>query len=176
MPGQLVSRYAAARLLGRDRQTVERAVRTLAPDAYQKGQPRWRLERIAEILAMSPQQRREAGRAVDRYSIRSAKLDGMRAEYERQVEEITAEPSLDSRREMALALAPLLQAYQTTYLDLGRSLHLAADDVLSARAELIFQELMTEVSEAAQWPRHGENFFLRMLQAMAPDADDDEAA
>ena len=78
MPGQLVSRYAAARLLGRDRQTVERAVRTLAPDAYQKGQPRWRLERIAEILAMSPQQRREAGRAVDRYSIRSAKLDGMR--------------------------------------------------------------------------------------------------
>ena len=48
-------------------------------------------------------------------------------------------------------------------------------DVLCARAELIFQEMMDEVSAAAEWPRHGENdFWIRMCEVMWPD--EDEAA
>ena len=50
MTGQLVSAYAASRLLERDRQTIERAVRGLTPDAFERGQPRWRLSRIIEVL------------------------------------------------------------------------------------------------------------------------------
>ena len=76
---------------------------------------------------------------------------------------------------MALALAPLLHEYQTTYLDIGRSLRIADDDVLGVRAELIWSEMMDEVSEAAAWPRHGDDFLLKMIQAM-PLTDDDEAA
>lgn len=176
MSEKLVSRYAASVQLGRDRQTIERAVRNLPPDAYHKGQPRWRLERIAAVLAMTPQQRRHAGKARDRYNIRAAKLDDMRAEYEERVEEIAVAP-LDKRRAMALALAPALQAYQLDYLRIGRSLRIADDDVIAARSEMIFSELMDEVSEAAQWPRYGNgaDFFIKMLQAM-PGTDDDEAA
>jgi hypothetical protein len=87
---------------------------------------------------MSPKQRRETGKFRDRYSIgRSKALDGMRVMFEKQVALIRAEPSLDRRREMAVALAPLLHEYQTTYLDIGRSLHIADDDVLVARADLV---------------------------------------
>jgi hypothetical protein len=175
---QLVSSYGASRLLGRDRQTIERAVRHLAPEAYQKGQPRWELGRIVDALAMSPKQRRETGKFRDRYSIgRSKALDGMRLEFEKQVALVSAERSRAKRREMAVALAPLLHEYQTTYLDIGRSLRIADDDVLVARAELIWSEMMDEVSEAAEWPRYGDgaDFFIRMIEAM-PHADDDEAA
>ena len=77
---------------------------------------------------------------------------------------------------MALALAPLLHGYQATYLDIGRSLRTTDDDVLSARAELIWSEMMDEVSEAAEWPRHGDDFFIKMIEAMPSHTDDDEAA
>ena len=46
----LVSSYGASRALEKDRQTIERAVRGLAPDGYEKGKPRWRLARIVEAL------------------------------------------------------------------------------------------------------------------------------
>lgn len=77
---------------------------------------------------------------------------------------------------MALALAPLLQQYQTTYLDLGRSLRIADDDVIGARSELIWSEMMDEVSAAAEWPRHGSDFLMRMIEAMPHADDDDEEA
>ena len=43
--------------------------------------------------------------------------------------------------------------------------------------ELIWSEMMDEVSEAAEWPRYsdGADFFITMIEAM-PHADDDEAA
>ena len=43
--------------------------------------------------------------------------------------------------------------------------------------ELIWSEMMDEVSETADWPRYGDgaDFFIRMIEAM-PHADDDEAA
>lgn len=47
---RLVSAYAASRLLERDRETIQRAVRGLAPDSSEKGKPRWRLARIVEAL------------------------------------------------------------------------------------------------------------------------------
>jgi hypothetical protein len=175
MSGQLVSAYAASRLLERDRQTIERAVRHLAPDVYERGKPRWRLARIIDALAMKPQARREIGKFRNRYSLRSKVLDDMRRTFEEEVALIGAEPSLEKRREMAVALAPLLQEYQTKYLDVGRALRSVGDDVLSARAELIWQEMMEEVAAAAEWPRHGDDFWVKMVEAM-PYTDDDEAA
>jgi hypothetical protein len=174
---QLVSAYAASRLLGRDRQTIERAVRHLAPDGFEKGSPRWGLARIIDVLAMSPQERRETGKYRDRFTLgRSKALDGLRVMFEKGIASISAEPSLDRRREMAVALAPVLQEYQATYLDIGRSLRIADDDVLGARADLIWSEMMDEVSAAAEWPRDGSDFFAVMFDAMWPNADDDEAA
>jgi len=172
----LFSINRTAGLLERDRATLVRALRHVPADGYAKhGQPRWRMETIRNALAIKPQARRETGKFRDRYSLRSTKLDSMRREYDKQIALIRAEQSLDNRREMALKLAPLLEQYQTTYLELGRSLCIVDDDVLSARAELIFQELMDEVAAAAEWPQHGGDFWIRMCGAMRCCDDADEA-
>ena len=98
----------------------------------------------------------------------------MRLEYEKGLALIGAEPSLDKRRETALKLAPLLEQYQAAYLEIGRSLHIADDDVLTARSDLIWSEMMDEVSAAAEWPRHNSDFFAEMFNVMWPHADDEE--
>ena len=175
----LFSINKASGLLERDRQTLVRALRHVPPDGYRGDQPRWRMPTIVAALAMKPQERREAGKCRDRYGIRGSQvLDALRATFVKRVKQIGAEPLCDKRREMAVALAPVLQQYQTAYLDAGRSLGIADDDVLGARAELIWSEMMDEVAEAAEWPRHGEDFFLTMIEAMRPYGPhaDDEAA
>jgi hypothetical protein len=170
----LFSVNGAANLLEKDRQTLVRALRHVTADGFERGQPRWRLPTIVNALMLKTEARRETGKCRDRYSLRSPTLDVLRREYEKRVASIAAERSLDKRRDMALQLAPLLQEYQTTYRDIGRSL--VNDDALSARAELIFQEMMDEVSAAAEWPRHGDDndFWIRMCEVMWPD--EDEAA
>ncbi len=173
----LFSINRAADLLERDRATLVRALRRVPADGYEGGQPRWRMPTIVDALAMKSQARCEAGKYRDRYNIsRSKALDGMRVMFEKQVALISAEKSLDKRREMAVALAPLLEEYQATYLDVGRSLRIVDDHTLGARAELIWTEMVEEVSEAAEWSRHDGQFLIRMIEAMGPHVDDDEAA
>jgi len=153
-----------------------RALRRVPPDGYSKqGQPRWRLPAIINALAVKPQVRRETGKFRDRYGLRSATLDALRREYEEQVASIATEKSLDVRRAMAVAVAPLLQEFQKLYLNVGRSLRIADDDVLGARADLIWGEMLDEVSAAAEWSRD-DGFFERMSEAMWPHADGDEPA
>ena len=169
-----LSAYAASRQLGRDRQTIERAVRHLAPDAYERGQPRWHLERIVDALRKTPEQRREAGRYRDQFSLgRNKALDGLRLMIEKQIVLIGDEPSLDKRRQMAVALAPQLAEHHALFLSTARSLGIASDDVLGIQSDLIWCEWLDEVSAAAQWQRD-EGFGIAMLTAAWPD-DDDEA-
>ncbi|WP_439400331.1 hypothetical protein ACRQ5Q_43060 (plasmid) [Bradyrhizobium sp. PMVTL-01] len=170
----LFSINRAADLLEKDRATLVRALRHLPPEGYSKhGHPRWSMQTIRNALAVKPQARRETGKFRDRYSLRSTKLDRMRLEYEKGLALIGAEPSLDKRRDMALALAPLLEQYQAAYLEIARSLHIADDDVLTVRSDLIWSEMMDEVSAAAEWPRD-EGFFERMYEVMWPHAEDEE--
>jgi hypothetical protein len=167
----LFSINRAADLLERDRATLVRALRHVPPDDYERGQPRWRMQTIRNALAVKPKQRHATGKFRDRYSLRSTKLDRMRLEYEKDLALIGAEPRLDRRREMAITLAPALAKYQQVYLSVGRSLRVADDDVLGARADLIWSEMMSEVSAAAKWPRDGSDFFQVMFAAMWPNAD-----
>jgi len=167
----LFSVNRAADLLERDRATLVRALRHVPPDGYERGQPRWRMPTIIDALAVKPQA--ETGKFRDRYSLRSRVLDDMRRTFEEEVALIGAEPSLERRREMSIALAPLLEQYQAAYLEIGRSLHIADDDVLTARSDLIWSEMMDEVSAAAEWPR-SDGFFVKMFEVMWPHADDEE--
>ncbi|WFU45928.1 hypothetical protein QA640_44855 (plasmid) [Bradyrhizobium sp. CB82] len=102
---------------------------------------------------------------------RSKALDGMRCVFERQVGLISKEKSPNKRREVAVALAPVLHEYQATYLEIGRALRVVDDDVLSARADLIWQEMMEEVNVAAEWPRNGDDFWIRMCEAVPSHTD-----
>jgi hypothetical protein len=168
----LFSINRAADLLEKDRATLVRALRHVPAEGYTKhGQPRWSMQTIRNALAVKPQARHATGKFCDQYSLRSTKLDRMRLEYEKALALIGGELSLDKRREMALKLAPLLQEYQTTYIDVGRQLGIVDDDVLGARADLIWSEMMEEVSAAAEWPRHGD-FFVKMFEITWPHADE----
>lgn len=175
---------ALALLLERDRGTLTRALGHVAPDRIERGRPLWKvstavhaLERRGTMSASRRRMQQESGKCRDRYGFRDpTALDGMRLEFEKHVALIGAEKSFDKRREMALKLAPLLHQYQTTYLQIGRSLRIVDDDVLSARAELIWQELMDEVSAAAEWPRNGGDFWIRMCEAMPCHTDANEVA
>lgn len=165
--------YAAARLLGRDRQTVQRVVDRLSPDDFRNGRPRWHVERIAAVLAMSPSQRREAGRFLDRYGIRHKPLADLRVAFEQRLAAIKNETAPDKRHAMAVALATLLAEYEATYLSAGRSLRIADDDVLGFRTDLILEEMIGEVAQAAGRDSDS-TFFAEMNEAMAHA--DDEAA
>src|SRR5205823_2931946 len=123
----LFSVNAAAILLEKDRATLVRALRRVPADGTERGQPRWKLPTIISALAVRPEARRESGLYRDRYNLYSPVLDGMRREYEKQVALISAEPSPDRCRAMAVALAPLLRDYQVAYRDVGRSLHMDDD-------------------------------------------------
>jgi hypothetical protein len=166
----LFSINGAAHLLERDRATLVRALRRVPPDGFEHGRPRWFMQTITAALAMSPQERRENGKHRDRFSIgRSKKLDGLRIAFEKQITAIMAKPAPAQRNAMAIALAPLIEEYQRTFLDIGRSLGIADDDVLGARADLILEEFVAEVAGAAG--RDGDcAFFAEMIEAMEPPA------
>ncbi|MET4514346.1 hypothetical protein [Bradyrhizobium sp. I1.7.5] len=170
----LLSINRAADLLEKDRATLVRALRHTRPNGYQGEQPRWMLQTIVDALAVKPSERRETGRYRDRYRLRASKaLDALLAEFEELVVQIGDETSPDKRRQMALALAPLLDEFQTTYQGVGRALRVDPD-VLGARADLIASEMLDEVAEAAQWGDRG-GFFAEMVAAMQVHADDGEA-
>jgi hypothetical protein len=176
---------ALALLLERDRGTITRTLRDVVPDRVERGRPLWKVSTAVTALerrgtasrAARRRMGRETGKYRDRYDFdRPTALDRMRREFDERIAQMTAVASPDKRRQMALRLAPLLQQYQMTYLEIGRSLRAADDDVLSARAELIFSELMDEVSAAAEWPRNGGDFWVRMCEEMPYHADADEVA
>jgi hypothetical protein len=99
---QLISAYGAARLLERDRQTIERAVRGLAPDAIERGQPRWRLARIVE--ALNERAARNNGERPQHDPGLQARFDHLDA-LDAQVR---AAPTLQKRRQMAREFFPVL--------------------------------------------------------------------
>jgi hypothetical protein len=71
---------------------------------------------------------------------------------------------------MPVALAPLIGEYQRAFLDIGRSLGIADDDVLGARADLIVEEMIGELAEAAGCDSDS-GFFAEMVRAMTAGAD-----
>jgi len=172
---ELFSINRAAGLLERDRATLTRALRSIKPDGFDRGQPRWFLPTIVNALAVPPQQRRDSGKARDRFSLRNKELDELQVTIERQIELIASEPSPDRRRAMAIELAPQLAEHHALFLSVGRELGIASDDVLGTRSDLVWSEWLDELSEAAQWP-HNDGFSLAMIEAAWPDVDGDGEA
>ena len=99
---RLVSAYAASRLLERDRETIQRAVRGLAPDSYEKGKPRWRLARIVE--ALNP----PAARGKDNDGDISRDLQPMFDELDQRYRAVQNAPTLAERRQQARVFFPFV--------------------------------------------------------------------
>ena len=96
---QLFSAYAAARALEVDRETITRAVRGLAPDGFERGQPRWRLARI--VAALSQRNGRNSQSTDPALQARFDRLDALDAR-------VRSAPTHDARRALARDLFPML--------------------------------------------------------------------
>jgi hypothetical protein len=96
---QLFSAYGAARVLEVDRETITRAVRGLAPDGFERQQPRWRLARIVEALS---QRNGRASPSTDQtLQDRFDRLDALDTK-------VRATSTLDGRRKLAHELFAVL--------------------------------------------------------------------
>jgi hypothetical protein len=110
---QLVSAYGASRLLERDRQTIERALRGLEPDAHERGQPRWRLARIVDALNARHAAKSGSSKMDPSLQARFNQLDALDAR-------VRAAPTLQDRRKLARELFPLLADTDRAMRDDGR--------------------------------------------------------
>ncbi|MET4207715.1 hypothetical protein [Bradyrhizobium sp. LA2.1] len=164
----LYSINRAADLLEKDRATLVRALRGVAPDGMQGDWPRYTMRTITDALAMKPRERR-AGAGLIRHS---AVLSDLRRAIEKQLASIGVEKSPDIRRQMALALAPQVAGYQAAYLVAGRAIHVDAD-ALGVRADLIVQEMLEEITEAVGCEDRGA-FYAGMVAAMQAHGDGGE--
>jgi hypothetical protein len=97
---QLFSAYGAARVLEVDRETITRAVRGLAPDGFERQQPRWRLARIVE--ALSQRNGRASLSADQALQDRFDQVDALDAR-------VRAAPTLEQRRELVRELFVVLR-------------------------------------------------------------------
>jgi hypothetical protein len=116
MKHQLYSIYGAARALERDRGTIERAVRGLAPDAHdEQARPRWRLARIVEVLNARAARNRDADAAVNH------DLQQKFARLEALYDGVQNAPTLGERRKRARAFFPFLAEVESAmYADAKR--------------------------------------------------------
>jgi hypothetical protein len=100
MKQQLFSAYGAARVLEVDRETITRAVRGLQPDGHERGQPRWRLARIAEVLNA----KRGKGSADDVSHDLQVRFDDLEVRFDA----VQSAPTLEGRRKLARPFFRLL--------------------------------------------------------------------
>lgn len=99
---KLVSAFGAADMLELDRQTVRRALRQVAPDGYEKKQPRWRMKTIVDAVDRHLG-RNSAPRAVDQ-----SRLDAAFSEFDEGCAALHSITDLKIRRQEAGRLMMVL--------------------------------------------------------------------
>ncbi|MGX9431189.1 MULTISPECIES: hypothetical protein [Bradyrhizobium] len=141
---KLISAFGAADMLEVDRQTVRRALRHVAPDGYEKKQPRWRMKTIIEAVdrhlgrnsgAVAPAQ--SAMEALfERFDIGCKGLDGL--------------PDLEARRREARQLMAVLVELDTAMRADARA---RREDELRAalRCDQHFRLAMRNFEKPCEW-------------------------
>ncbi|MDA9427128.1 hypothetical protein [Bradyrhizobium sp. CCBAU 53380] len=97
----LFSINKAADLLERDRATLVRALRHVAPDGHERGQPRYRMRTIVETVGGSggPEQRPSGhDRLRSRLGEIADELERTNKELDAKREVIKAQPTLDAKQ------------------------------------------------------------------------------
>ncbi|WP_144030881.1 hypothetical protein [Bradyrhizobium japonicum] len=99
---KLVSAFGAADMLELDRQTVRRALRHVAPDGYEKKQPRWRMKAIIDAVE------RHLGRKSVPGATGQSRLDIAFSEFDEGCAALLSIPDLKIRRQEAGRLMMVL--------------------------------------------------------------------
>ncbi|TYO67077.1 hypothetical protein FXV83_07680 [Bradyrhizobium hipponense] len=99
---KLVSAFGAADMLELDRQTVRRALRHVAPDGYEKKQPRWRMKTIMDAID------RHLGRNAGAGAPPQTALDALFDQFDTGCKDLDRVPVLEARRHEARRLVALL--------------------------------------------------------------------
>jgi hypothetical protein len=99
---KLISAFGASDLLEVDRQTVRRALRHVAPDGYEKKQPRWRMKTILDAID------RHLGRNSAAVATAQTALDALFEQFDNGCKSLGRLPDLEARRREARQLMVLL--------------------------------------------------------------------
>lgn len=142
---------AASELLERTRRTIKRALRHVAPDSHERGQPRWRLPKIIRALETSgapmtqPRHVGSAGQLADR-------CDALFAEFDAAFGKLKALPTLPARREAAIKLYPAIDEIMRAMRerDAADGLH---EDFVYLRADRVFNLILLGFGGPCQWTR-----------------------
>ncbi|WP_136626034.1 hypothetical protein [Bradyrhizobium macuxiense] len=105
---KLISAFGAADMLELDRQTVRRALRHVAPDGYEKKQPRWRMKTIIEAVDRHLG-RRDAGAS----GLAQSALDTLYEQFDNGCKALHGVPDLDARRREARRLMAVMVELDT---------------------------------------------------------------
>jgi hypothetical protein len=145
---KLFSAFGAAQALERDRQTIERAVRGLAPDAFERGQPRWRLARIVEVL--------NARHSKSEKSPPNAVLCDLLDQLDDADATMRAVGSLEDRRRFAREkLIPLLRQVDAAMRADGKAggePEIATALRVDKHTQLFLAGLGSEAAQGSDWP------------------------
>ncbi|MDI3564197.1 hypothetical protein [Bradyrhizobium sp. Arg816] len=156
---KLISAFGAADMLELDRQTVRRALRYVAPDGYEKKQPRWRMKTIVDAVDQHLG-RNSAPRAADQ-----TRLDVAFSEFDEGCEALHVIADLKKRRQDARRLIALLIELDDAMRAAAR---LAREDDLRAslRCDQHFRVAMRRFESPCEWT-HDECW--KILDAIAGD-------
>jgi hypothetical protein len=138
---------SAALTLETDRRTLRAALAGVKPDAVEQGHSRWR---IKTILAALDRARPEPAR--EEVSGERAALDVLYAKLDREIAQLRGLPTVDERRAVALALAPLMDEADA----LGRQVAAAAGEpvvLTELRLDKLHMVTLRGLEGPCQWTR-----------------------
>jgi hypothetical protein len=136
---KLFSAFAAATLLERDRQTIIRALRNVAQDGAENGQPRWKLSTIVAAL-----QRNSTSGTTAATSNPLPEC----AMFNQAFAALVALPTLPARREAAIKIMPVLNAMVGAVGAAG-----CDPDAAGARGDLLYQTSLAGFQGPCEWTR-----------------------
>lgn len=142
---------AASELLERTRRTIKRALRHVAPDSHERGQPRWRLPIIIEALETSGAPMTQP-RHVDSVGQLAQQCDALFTQCDTGFGKLKALPTLPARREAAIKLYPaidqMIRAMRAR--DMADGLH---EDFVYLRADRVFNLMLLGFEGPCEWTR-----------------------
>jgi hypothetical protein len=144
MSEEFFSVNAAADALRRDRRTVAKALRNVAPDATERGHGRWRLDRVAAAVATHDAQSRD-GPKID--PLLQA-IEMAAVQVDAALRRLRGEPDPDRRREIferGFPLGDLDRAFATHLASLPADERMIVEPFVEQSMRQVFSEVLALV-------------------------------
>jgi hypothetical protein len=144
---KLFSAFAAATLLERDRQTVDRALRSTPPDGRERGAPRWKMSTI--VTAMERHSRANGSNSGTTTDTKP-ELQALYRKFDLAFDAMSALSTLEKRRVAARKLRALIATMNRSFREHAKATGVA-DDVVSIRADILIGDYVHSFETPCGW-------------------------